>query len=477
MNVQYRFGSTRSAVILIILICLTIMGYLSSYYQFFPYQLLSEAGLAFRALTAGDSESRTAFENGENDSKPAGFGFSFWENENRTSPETSLLSDQAGTENILVAGCRHTYRSQSNDGYMAWIIDREGQVFHAWRIHPRLWADHSKERYSSFELSAYPIGIHLYENGDLLVNFQSNNSFPPAVGLARFDKDSRLLWKREGYYHHWFTVTDDLIILPSMKIIHSPYKHPDSGLELQCEDKNFEYETLVFLNHDGQIIKEIDLMDLLVSSDLLGLFNWNAIHANGISACDPLHLNDVRNLTPELAPAFPMFRSGDLLLSFRSLHTLAVLDKNLDHIKWIYTGSLFSQHSPRFLPSGEILVFDNLGNLTQNGITRIAAIDPGTSACRIVFPNENNSPPNRPFHSDYNGYLDISPDSKRMLAAFSAQGLLWEIDLDSGTVLWEYVNTHLINGRPARITLLTSQYVDDLNFPLNHGILPDLQTP
>ena len=41
-----------------------------------------------------------------------------------------------------------------------------------------------------------PAGFHLTDEGHLLVNFQSDALFPYGIGMAKFDKDGNVIWKR-----------------------------------------------------------------------------------------------------------------------------------------------------------------------------------------------------------------------------------------------------------------------------------------
>jgi hypothetical protein len=69
----------------------------------------------------------------------------------------------------------------------------------------------------------------------------------------------------------------------------------------------------------------------------------------------------VEVLREAVAPAFPMFRAGDVLLSLRNLDTLVVADGRTWRIKWAMTGPFLGQHDPDFLPNGHLMVFDNRG--------------------------------------------------------------------------------------------------------------------
>ena len=83
--------------------------------------------------------------------------------------------------------------------------------------------------------NTYPIGFHLFKNGDLLVNYQARNTFPFGVGLAKFDKDSNLLCKKEGVSHHWFSIDEKgFIYVPTLDILDSPIYLGGTQVNIAC---------------------------------------------------------------------------------------------------------------------------------------------------------------------------------------------------------------------------------------------------
>ena len=64
------------------------------------------------------------------------------------------------------------------------------------------------------------------------------------------------------------------------------------------------------------------------------------------------------------------------------------------------------------------------------------------------------------------GHIDLSRDGNRALMAVTHQGVVWEIDLEQGKVLWEYIYVHpQEDGK--RKAIATAKYVDDATFPFN----------
>jgi hypothetical protein len=98
------------------------------------------------------------------------------------------------------------------------------------------------------------------------------------------------------------------------------------------------------------------------------------------------HTNFVRVLTPKLAPRFPLFKAGQLLISVRELDTIAVLDIPTRSIVWAARGPWRSQHDPQFLDNGRLLVFDNLGS---PGRSRVVEYDPASRSILWEYSDED----------------------------------------------------------------------------------------
>ena len=80
-------------------------------------------------------------------------------------------------------------------------------------------------------------------------------------------------------------------------------------------------------------------------------------------------------LHSDIADRFPDFAPGDLLISLRTLHLVAVLDPNSGHVKWWSRGPWRFQHDPDFTGDGKISVYNNN---TGRSRSEIIKIDPST---------------------------------------------------------------------------------------------------
>ena len=136
------------------------------------------------------------------------------------------------------------------------------------------------------------------------------------------------------------------------------------------------------------------------------------------------------------AAHLPGVAAGDLLVSFREPNVIAVLDAADGHIKKLVAGRTAAQHSPKFLPDGTVVAFDNLGGDRRLGGTRIARVALTTGATTTIFPRPGQKLA-RPFSGPDGGTIDVSPDGRRMMVAIKKQARTIEIDIATGEVLWE----------------------------------------
>ena len=432
-------------------------GYLCHKYKLFPHHYLHETKLALKAIwdvyTVEDRDVD---------------GVDFMDSEYQR-PVANHLSTKAGKENIFILSNEFAFRKVNQTGCFAWIMDRNGTLLHVWKNLPNLWAPLAKRDSLGDNWRAYPVGAYLYPNGDLLVSYQGKNVFPMSMGLAKFDKDSNLLWKNDGYYHHWFDVDrQGRIFVPTHKIVSSPLKIPDNQKYFECKKEKFTYDTVSILSPDGKLLEEIDLFDSIIRSDLAGVFHNCGSDYQKISTCDPMHLNDIRITTARQAATSSRLNPGDLLLSFRSLNAVAVLDHKTQLFKWFHVGASHNQHSPRWVKNDKIFVFDNLGGRKSQGTSRVVSIDFPSGKSHTVFPKDNIEA-DRLF-SRTAGYLDIHPSGERMLVATTHKSTVREIDIPTGKILWEYINTHPIDQEKfGRITIMASLYCDHIDFGMNRG--------
>jgi hypothetical protein len=442
-------------------LCLASFGYgvCTAHFRIFPFAILRNANRAWRALTvdADDTSDRDVAD-------VRGLARS----------TIRRHSDTTGDELILIAGGEKYLPEYGPDhGCLAWIMDRQGRVVHVWHYDPEVWAQLDQvATVPGRSRQIYPAGLHLYPNGDLLVSFQGSFVFPYSIGLARFDKDSKLLWKKELLTHHWFTIAvDGRIISPALQVIDSPSPIGDTRFSLVSPDGKILDDRVLILDPNGEVLDEINVLEAVIESGWAGLLPTDNASEAGkgnqerftITSADPTHLNGVQIVDRDLAAAHPWLNAGDLLLSMRNINAVGILDPRTRRFKWMSAGAGIQQHSPRFYDHG-VLVLDNRGGPVATGGSRLVRIDLETRLPNTIFPRPSTSLPGE-FYTSVAGQLELG-DSERLLASIYGSQKIWEINLKTGQVLWEYlcVDSQQHGHRP----VMTAKYVRDVSFPFNN---------
>ncbi len=439
-------------------VCLAFFAYgvATAYFRVFPFSVLHNAHEAVLAIARTNDDAEFH--------EPPDL-------KDVAEPTTHRYSPDSGAELLLVSGGENYLKDQSaGHGCLAWIMDRQGRVKHVWQYDPGLWSQLDGVAVTPGRAARiYPVGLHLYPDGGLLVTFQGWYTFPVGIGLARFDKDSKLIWKKELHTHHWFTVADDgRIYALKSRVIDSPRPVGETRFSLSSGAAKILDDAVVILDADGNVLEEIPLLDALVQSGWQGLLaaragsDWDSQETCVIMDQDPTHLNGIQLVDAALAARHPSLRAGDLLLSMRSLNAVGILDPHTRRFKWMSAGTTVMQHSPLFHDDG-VLVFDNRGGSITTGGSRLVQIDLETRGSQVLFPGPATSLPGK-FYSGVAGHLDLSGDG-RVLVTLSKAQKVWEINLKTGAVLWEYVCVDPEHRR--RRELLTAEYVRHVGFPMN----------
>lgn len=419
-------------------------GFVASQFKLFPYEVLRDAKSALLALVNADA---SAENNGLVNYRQ------------QVLRPTALKHKTSYRENYIVVSGGLGQQSEAEPSQIvATIIDRDGKVVHEWKCKRELWAE--LEKVTRVPGVSGPIGvasIELHQNGDLLANFHGFNTFPFAVGMARFDASSKLIWRKELLTHHSFTVSEDRIVVPALEVLDSPIRIGETAAMIESESGKIYHDMLLTLDADGNELQRISIKDALFKSGWTG----HLIRENSpkVASEDPLHLNDVRVIDEISANKLAGINAGDLLISLRNINLVGILDPHSQRFKWISSGATVGQHSPRVYKNG-VLVLDNLGGDRNLGGTRLVHIDFQSGLPRTIFPREHVEMPDL-CRTANSGNLEISKDQRFALLTVSHEGAIWEIDLETGEVIWEYINVRG-DGSDKRLAIGVAKYVDEL---------------
>ena len=318
-------------------------GLAVAHYEIWPFRLIQDSSYAVGSMVrAGEVVPR-----GRRITPPFG-----------AARETFTVRDPAriGDGQFVFLGS-----DDSTHAYAARLYDTAGRKLHTWRIDYRA-LDPSRPS-SGVDM---PHAFQVLRDGSAIVSFDGGDV------MARIDACSNPMWIREGIFHHSMTVADD----GSVWVWRADGSHYAQYHYLL----NFDAET-------GATIREIGLIEDIIQklgqqAEIFGIrhdypFRRVDRDPEDRDSVDFFHPNDVDVLSAALAPQFPLFAAGDLLVSFREIDLIAAIDPNTAAVKWWNVGPWLKQHDPDFLPDGRISVYSNN---TGRGRSDILKIDPQTRA-------------------------------------------------------------------------------------------------
>ena len=324
-----------------------------------------------------------------------------------------------------------TYLPEQGGQYDAYLLDMDGKVVNRWNATARRIFPENPIAQSAGGPAVLEIhGAHLYDNGDLVVSLGGQ-------GAAKLDRCGRVLWRiTEKTHHHVEALPDGSVIIPDHVRRHElradrPRLGPGpSGFYFD--------DRLVRVDKDGHVVSEKSTLDILFQSGWESLLFSGPGTSKKVAAEDPVHLNDVEALPAGIAAAFPMFKAGDLMLSFKHLNTVLVVDPESWQVKWAMTGPWMMQHDPDFLPNGHILVYDNrvTGAEPLLGNTRLVEVDPASRRVVRIIEGEGDEA----FYAEARGEQEMLPNGNVLLVD-PYGGRLVEVAAGTGyDVVWEWVN-------------------------------------
>ncbi|MFO1039500.1 MAG: arylsulfotransferase family protein [Geminicoccaceae bacterium] len=316
-------------------------------------------------------------------------------------------------------------------GWHAWLMDMDGKELHRWSLpSDEIWASLDGKTEPVPEIDTSIHGAHLYDDGAILAVVGGRT-------IVKLDACSKLQWSSPILAHHSVDVQPNGdILVPGM--VRETKRMPSRPNLVPGREGYYDDQLIVRLAPDGRTLEQHSVLDLLYGS------GWESLLYVGhginftMADVDPLHLNDIEVLQPEMAAAFPMFEAGDLMIDIRNLNTLAVVDGDDFKIKWAMTGPFYGQHDPDFLPNGHILMYDNRMSpaLREHGSSRVIEIDPATKTVVWSFDGGEKDR----FYSSIGGKVQQLPNGN-VLAVAAVAGRVIEIARDDpAAIVWSYTN-------------------------------------
>ncbi len=245
----------------------------------------------------------------------------------------------------------------NNQFFSARLYNHRGDLLHTWALNYS-----TLDSNGPLNRSEGPHGFAVLRDGSIIVNFDKGDV------LARVDSCGKPIWTKKGVYHHSIQRAEDGSFWT--------WRGEGSSYSQYQYLHNFDSET-------GATIREIGLVEDLIqkmgpaSAAFLVRpdFHFERFKKPPPDHKDIFHPNDIDVLYSDLAPMFPDFEAGDLLISLKKLNLVAVLDPDTLVVKWCSYGPWRWQHDPDFTIDGKISVYNNNSNL---GRSEIIKIDPKT---------------------------------------------------------------------------------------------------
>lgn len=309
------------------------------------------------------------------------------------------------------------------------IMDRQGRLVHEWRpAWLKVWPDGEGYFPKGWRPAKgmYLHGTDILPDGSIVANFEHLSTF-------RMDPCGEVMWKLENLGHHsvhydtdsktiWVTAEN---FIGSGKTGYPRHKAPLRSWTVQN------------ISLDGEILRTIPVIDIFLKNGLEGLLYMSSLR-NGapIVSGDTLHLNDVDTFPASMGS--DIFNTGDLLLSFRNINTIMVVDAKSLKVKFLSVGRFARQHDPDFIAGDRISIFDNrnftLAPEAGPPTSRIVEIDARNGEVTTVL---DGSAEER-FFTDIMG-VHQRLENGNILVLPSGEGRVLEFSPD-GRLVWRYDN-------------------------------------
>jgi hypothetical protein len=323
------------------------------------------------------------------------------------------------------------------------LIKRNGEVVAHWKA---LFSDIFPDTSHLIKPPAtdWNVDIHgalVLPDGSVVFNFEY-------AGLVKLDRCGNVVWTLPSITHHsverseqgGFWVPGTRIHMESTKSNFPPFRLP------------FSEDTILRISEDGEIMREISVPGLFYRSGLDSLLTATGHKFTEDMGWDNeiVHLNKIAELSSKLADKFPLFETGDLLLSIRELNLVMVVDPESETIKWWQIGPWLRQHDPEFKDDGMLTVFNNniyrtafgakdkekISPVTAPRISNIVEINPETRQYSVLY----GGTADQELLTIIRGKHENTTDGGLLITEFEG-GRVVETDTN-GHIVWEYVNRH-----------------------------------
>lgn len=235
-------------------------------------------------------------------------------------------------------------------------------------------------------------------------------------GLVKLDSASNVLWSHAGGEH------DDLDVAPDGRIF--ALGSSERMVRWVTQKGAVTDDFVIVLDGDGNELKRLSLLDAIRNSDYSNLVKTAHMDVSG----RVLDTNSIEILDGAFADEIPAFRRGRVLVSFRGLDSVAVVDVDSGSVQWVEFGMWLRQCDASVTADGTVLVMDGRGGKK----TRVVEYDPVTMEIRREHLIDSASP----IDAEWGGSCERLPNGNTLICE-SGNGRAIEVTPD-GRVVWRY---------------------------------------
>jgi outer membrane protein assembly factor BamB len=299
---------------------------------------------------------------------------------------------------------------------VAVLMDMRGEILHEWRKSFADVIEGPPPMGEGNERRWWRRGW-LMENGDIV-------ALNTGMGVMRLDKDSNVLWVSPLYVHHDLFFREDGGYITLTREVHVvPRIHPTRPI---VEDM------VVYLDVNGEVERSFSILEAFERSPFKDAALADITRQMKRKG-DLFHTNSIVELDGRFADRHPAFAKGNLLLSFRYLDAIGIVNPETKTMRWLHRSEFARQHDPKVLDNGNLLLFDNKG---LGKASRILEIDPVTGETRWQYVGSDAEP----FFTGTCGIADVLPNDN-VLITESDNGRAFEVTR-AGEIVWEFRSPH-----------------------------------
>lgn len=300
----------------------------------------------------------------------------------------------------------------------------------------------------------------------------AENAAVPSV--VEFGQDGKLVWKytdsERGLHHDAERMANGNTLL----VCNRDLKRPEISRRTLKDD------CLIEVDPKGKIVWEWQTADHYMELNLDDAAKADIMTAYGAAVTtvpatsfDWAHMNAASPIPEGTGNNDPRFKAGNVVVSYRTLNTVAVVDKESKKIVWTAIGTTLGQHHTHMIAgglpgAGHILVFDNGNNNVgmnprrqqSRPNSRVVEINPVDNKIVWEYNAEKSNRPMWTFVSHYISGAERQPNGNTLITEGS-NGRVFEVT-PSGEIVWEFVNPYSkMNGKIADNTVFRAAKVPE----------------